>query len=61
VRPLPQNKTHGIVHSVKVSKAQADEIAKILHIPDNMKKWLESGEVHLVREAKESELNKNKA
>ena len=61
MRPLPSHKTHGVIHSVRVSKEHVDEIAKHLHIPDNMKKWLGEGhEIHIVREANETELNRNK-
>ena len=61
MRPLPSHKTHGVIHSVRVSKEHIDEIAKHLGIPDNMKKWLGEGhEIHIVREANETELNRNK-
>ena len=61
MRPLPNNKTHGIVHSVRVSKDQIEDLARHLNIPDGAKKWLsEGGEVHIVRKARESELNRNK-
>jgi hypothetical protein len=61
MRPLPQHKTHGVIHSVRVSKEHVDEIAKHLNIPDNMKKWMAEGhEIHIVREAQEAELNRNK-
>ena len=60
MRPLPNSKTHGIIHTVRVRKDQVDEIAKQLNIPDDVKKWLRDGEVHIVREADESELNRSK-
>ena len=60
MRPMPDNKTHGIIHTVRIKKEDVDEIAKHLKIPDTMKKWLGDNEVHIIREAKESELNRNK-
>jgi predicted RNA-binding protein with RPS1 domain len=61
MRPLPNDKTHGVIHTVKVKKDQIDDLAKHLNIPDNVKKRLRDGdEVHIVREADESELNRNK-
>ncbi len=60
MRPLPPNKTHGIIHSVQVKKENINDLAKHLNIPEDRKKWLEEGEVHLVREAKQHQLNPNR-
>lgn len=60
MRPLPQDKTHGIIHSVRVRKDHVDQLAKDLGLSADEKRWLQEGEIHIVREAKESEINRNK-
>jgi hypothetical protein len=61
MRPLPPNKTHGIIHSVRVTKENASKIAKDLGIPEQVHRRLRDweGEVHIVREAKEAEVKRD--
>jgi hypothetical protein len=61
MRPLPQSKTHGIIHSVKVTPENLKEVADQLHIPQQEMKRLRPGDqLHIVREAQDSEINKAK-
>jgi hypothetical protein len=61
MRPLPNDKTHGVIHTVRVKKEHIDRIAKDLNLPDDAKKKLRVGdELHIVREAGEAELNRKK-
>lgn len=61
MRPLPPSKTHGIIHSVKVTQQDLGQIADQLKIPPGERKRLRPGdEIHIVREAHETELNRNK-
>jgi hypothetical protein len=58
MRPLPPHKTHGIIHTVKVSQGHIDALAKELKIPDDKKKWLKPGdEIHIVREPRKDEVH----
>jgi DNA-directed RNA polymerase subunit H (RpoH/RPB5) len=59
MRPLPPNKSHGIVHSHRVVKQEdIDAIAKQLNIPDNKKKLIRPGdEIHVVREQRNDEVH----
>ncbi len=49
------------IHTVQVNKEQIDAIAKQLNISDKDKSRIHPGDkVHIVREAQEKELNRNK-
>lgn len=57
---LPQGKQHGVIKSVRVSKANLDDIAQSLKITGKAKKRLRPGDqVHLVREAADDEMKKD--
>ena len=61
MRPLPQSKNHGIIHTVSVTHENLERIADQLNIPKHETKRLRAGDqIHLVREAQETELNRNK-
>lgn len=58
MRPLPPNKSHGIVHSHKVKQEDIDAIARHLGIPDSRKRLIHPGdEVHIVREQRDNEIH----
>ena len=60
MRPLPP-KTHGIIHTVKVKKEDIEPLAKQLKIPDKDKNRMREGdEIHIIREAEEHEINRNR-
>jgi hypothetical protein len=55
MRPLPPHKTHGVIHTVKVSKEHIEALAKHL-IPKDKQKWIKEGdEIHIVREPRKDE------
>ena len=58
MRPLPPDKTHGIIHTVVAKHEDLDKIADALGIKGNDRKRLRAGEIHIVREAKDTELKK---
>ncbi|MDR3529823.1 MAG: hypothetical protein P4L90_04580 [Rhodopila sp.] len=58
MRPLPTNKTHGIIHTVKAKKEDLDKVADILGIHGKDRTRLHTGEIHIVREAADNELRK---
>lgn len=58
MRPLPTNKTHGIVHTVTASKEDLDKVADTLGITGKDRERLHTGQIHIVREASEDELKK---
>ncbi len=63
MRPLnpPSSKTHGIIHTVRVSRENLEQVADQLGIPEQAKQWIQPGhQLHIVREADESELDRNK-
>ncbi|HLJ06060.1 MAG TPA: hypothetical protein VKT26_07300 [Acetobacteraceae bacterium] len=60
MRPLPPDKQHGVIHKVRVTKANLDDIAKALELPAKAKKRLRAGRtVHFVREADDDEMKKD--
>jgi hypothetical protein len=61
MRPLPENKTHGIIHTVTAKPEDLGKIADVLGIHGKDRdRMLRPGTVHIVREAKETELNRHK-
>lgn len=61
MRPLPQSKSHGIIHTVSVTPENLEKVADQLRIPRQEVKRLRPGDqIHIVREAQESELNRTK-
>ena len=59
MRPLPHDKTHGIIHSVTVKKEDLDKVAQSLNIPASEKKRIRPGDtIHIVREAATHEIRK---
>ncbi len=60
MRPLPPDKQHGIIHKVRVTKANLDEIAKAFDLPKKAAKRLRPGRtIHLVREADDDEMKQD--
>jgi hypothetical protein len=57
MRPLPADKKHGIIHTVP--KEHLDKIADILGIQGKERARLYSGDVHIVREAADTEIKKD--
>jgi hypothetical protein len=62
MRPLPTDQLHGVIHTVTAKKEDLEKVADILGIHDkkDRARMLSSGTVHIVREAQEHELNRNK-
>jgi hypothetical protein len=61
MRELPPKKTHGIIHTVKAKGEDLDKIAEALGIPAKDRKWMHGGhDIHIVREAASTDINKNK-
>jgi hypothetical protein len=58
MRPLPEKKTHGVIHTINVKKEDLEDLARKLNIPDDRKHWLKEGEIHILREAKPEEMSK---
>lgn len=60
MRPLPSDKKIGVIHSVRVSQDDLDKVAEALKIPAGQRKRLRAGdEIHIVREAADSEMKKD--
>jgi hypothetical protein len=58
MRPLPSSKSHGVVHTHKVTQGDIDAISKQLNIPDNKKQLIRPGdEIHIVREQRHDEVH----
>jgi hypothetical protein len=61
MRPLPENKTHGIIHTVTAKPEDLGKIADTLGIHGkDRERMMRPGTIHIVREANEHELNRNK-
>jgi hypothetical protein len=60
MRPLPANKTHAIIHTVKAKKEDLDKIADALGIHGKDRTRMRAGDIHIVREAEDNELRKAK-
>jgi hypothetical protein len=58
MRPLPANKTHGIIHTVTAKPEDLDKIADALGIAASDRHRLKAGEIHVVREAADHEIKK---
>jgi hypothetical protein len=56
MRPLPENKTHGIIHTVTAKPEDLGKIADTLGIHGkDRERLLRPGTIHIVREATESD------
>jgi hypothetical protein len=60
MRPLPPNKTHAIIHTVTAKQEDLGKIADALGIHGKERDRMRPGEIHIVREAADSELRKGK-
>lgn len=61
MRPLPPNKTHGIIHTVTAKPEDLGKIADALGIHGkDRERLVRPGKIHIVREASENELNRHK-
>jgi hypothetical protein len=61
MRPLPENKMHGIVHTVTAKPEDLGKVADALGIHGkDRERMMKPGTVHIVREATEKELNRHK-
>ena len=58
MRPLPHDKTHGIIHTVTAKPEDLKKIADALGIKDKDRDRMRPGEIHIVREAEDHELRK---
>ncbi len=60
MRPLPNHKTHGIIHTVTAKSEDIEKVADILKIHGKDRERMLTGEIQIVREAAEHELRKTK-
>ena len=58
MKRLPNDKTHGIIHSIVKNPAHLDKVAEALGLKDKDRERLQKGEIHIVREADEKEIRK---
>ena len=59
MRPLPPQKTHGIIHTVTAKQEDLHKIANTLGIHGkDRERMLRPGTIHIVREAADTELKK---